>query len=93
VSYALRFVRPAVSVGGLPRQARFDAADLVAAGSPPRQRSGRSGSPARRTLLLAVWALLLAAVFAVALRSSAEDGSSAAATAVRAATGNAAAAR
>jgi hypothetical protein len=56
------------------RQARLDAADLSAAGSPSRQRSER---PGRRTLLLAVWALLLAAVFAVALRSSAEDGSTA----------------
>jgi hypothetical protein len=71
----------------LPRNYRLDAADLSADGSPSRHRTGR------RTLLLAVWALLLAAVFAVALRSSAEDGSSAAATAVRAATGNAAAAR
>ena len=72
----------------LPRQARLDAADLSAAAGPPSgQRAGR------RTLLLAVWALLLAAVFAVALRSSAEDGSTATAGAARVAAQRAAAGR
>jgi hypothetical protein len=57
----------------LPRQLRFDAADPAdGTGSPSGQRTGR------RTLLLAAWAVLLAAVFAVALHSSADDGSAAA---------------
>ena len=71
----------------LPRQARLDAADLAAAAGPS---SGKRAG--RRTLLLAVWALLLAAVFAVALRGSAEEGSTTAAS-PRVATQRAAAGR
>jgi hypothetical protein len=61
----------------LPRIDRLDAADVSVAGSPSRSERSGPERAGRRTLLLAVWALLLAAVFAVALRSSAEDGSTA----------------
>jgi hypothetical protein len=51
----------------LPRQGHFDAAEIGRAAGAP---SGRSP---QRTLLLAAWAVLLAALFAVALRSSTAD--------------------
>ncbi|HEV8238534.1 MAG TPA: hypothetical protein VGS57_04120 [Thermoanaerobaculia bacterium] len=51
----------------MPRQGH-----LVAAG-PSRLAGSPSRRSARRTLLLAAWAVLLAALFAVALRSSTDD--------------------
>jgi hypothetical protein len=52
----------------LPRPSHSDVAGLARAeGSASAERTGR------RTLLLAAWALLLVAVFAVALRSAADD--------------------
>jgi hypothetical protein len=51
----------------LPRQGHLVAADPSRTGGSPSDRSSR------RTVLLAAWALLLAALFAVALRSATDD--------------------
>jgi hypothetical protein len=48
------------------------------AADPSRSSGSPSERSSRRTLLLAAWALLLAALFAVALRSSTGEGSGAA---------------
>jgi len=64
---------PLVVSARLPRQGHLVAAD------PSRTGGSPSGHGSRRTVLLAAWALLLAALFAVALRSATDNGSAAAA--------------